>query len=194
MNLSQRTVSLAADMKAAKKLLSAAPVALTIFGLAISGVARAAPEEPASAAGNAQATVVEQISVAGDQDLRFGMIVSPSSDGSLTIDAAGTIVASAGMSGATDLSQNGTTRGPASFDLQGSPDRLVYIQLPSFADLSGPGGTMRVDGLNSNQTSTTVKLDNNGYFKLLIGGRLNVSGGQPVGIYTGSFEVSVLYE
>lgn len=181
-------------MKAAKKLLSAAPVALTIFGLAISGVARAAPEEPASAAGNAQATVVEQISVAGDQDLRFGMIVSPSSDGSLTIDAAGTIVASAGMSGATDLSQNGTTRGPASFDLQGSPDRLVYIQLPSFADLSGPGGTMRVDGLNSNQTSTTVKLDNNGYFKLLIGGRLNVSGGQPVGIYTGSFEVSVLYE
>lgn len=174
-----------------------AVAASVVSAIAISLIpeaALAASGDPVSTTGAAQASVVEGISVSGAENLRFGAFAAPKSDGTLTVDASGTVLATAGMAGGADLAQPSGARGPASFHLLGSPDRIVFIQLPSSTDLIGDGATMRIDGLNSNQTGGSIKLDNSGYFKLLVGGRLNVSAGQPSGLYSGSFEVTVLYE
>lgn len=176
----------------------ATPSRLALLGgivwmVATPGLAQVSPGGSVSSHGEAQATLLEGISVTEAENLRFGPLISPKSNGTLTIDATGAVVSTAGISLEANIAAPGT-RGPASFDLVGSPDRIVSIQLPDSVDLTSGAMTMRIDGLAGNHENTTVKLDNSGYFKLLIGGRLNVAAGQPSGLYTGSFQVIVLYE
>lgn len=176
----------------------ATPARLALLGglvwmVATPGAAQVEPGVSASGHGEAQATLLEGISVAEGENLRFGPLISPKSNGTLTVDSTGAVVSTAGISLEANIAAPGT-RGPASFDLVGSPDRIVSIQLPDTVNLTSGAVSMRIDGLAGNHEQTTVKLDNSGYFKLLVGGRLNVAAGQPSGLYKGSFEVTVLYE
>jgi hypothetical protein len=189
-------VMLAADQRAPRKPALACLSAL--LGLILfPGVAHAAPGDSATGTGTAEATVVERFQIVNDDDLRFGSFTRPIAAGTLSIDVSGTAVGTAGMSTTYTIPQTGTGRGPASFHLYGSRNRLVQVTLPTSFTITDGTATMLVDNLvrnASNNGNQDVRLNNQGYFLLLVGGRLNVAANQRGGTYSGTFDVTVVYQ
>lgn len=158
------------------------------------GAAYAAPGETASAPGAAEASVIEPLRIVSDDDLRFGEFTRPTAAGTLIIGVTGLVNGTAGMASSYQIAQNGSGRGPASFHLLGSPNRLVTVTLPNRFNISRGARRMRVDNLTINSASQSIRLDGTGYFQLLIGGRLNVGANQQLGVYSGTFDVTVVYQ
>lgn len=170
-----------------------------LLGLSLlPGAALAAPGDSATGTGTAEASVVERFQIVNDDGLRFGTFTRPSSAGTLSIAVNGTVTGTAGMTTTYSVPQSGAGRGPASFHLFGTRNRVVQVTLPgSFNITNGQGVTMSVDQLvrnASNNGNLNVRLNNAGYFLLLVGGRLNVAANQAGGTYSGSFDVTVTYQ
>jgi len=117
--------------------------------------------------------------------------------GELVATGAGTAVIDP-VSGATTvtgpLTPVGTAGHPATFTATGSKNSVVIIRIPSSAlTLTNPaGGTMTV----SNWTldgKTNRRIAQNNAFDFSVGATLNVGAGQPDGIYSGTFQVTVQY-
>lgn len=168
-----------------------------LFGNLLPGVAHAAPGDSATATGTAEASVIERFQVVNDNDLRFGTFTRPTTPGTLSIAANGTVTGTAGMTSTYSVPQTGTGRGPASFHLLGSRNRVVQVTLPTSFTISNGSASMLVDNLvrnASNSGNQEVRLSNTGYFLLLVGGRLNVAANQMGGNYSGTFDVTVIYQ
>jgi Domain of unknown function (DUF4402) len=170
-----------------------------LLGLSLSpGAALAAPGDSATGTGTAEASVIERFQIVNDDSLRFGTFTRPSSAGTLSIAVNGTVTGTAGMTTTYSVPQSGAGRGPASFHLNGTRNRLVQVSLPgSFNITNAQGVTMSVDQLvrnASNNGNQDVRLSNTGYFLLLVGGRLNVAANQAGGTYLGNFDVTVTYQ
>lgn len=141
-----------------------------------------------TATGTATAEVLSSLTVVATTDLRFGQIAA-NTGGTVTVNADATV----GSSGS--LVSTGT-RGPAAFSVNGSPDTMVVVSLPSSSvNLVRSGGTetMALGGFNTTPAGG-FQLDGTGNGAFNVGGTLTVGSGQVAGAYAGTFQVSVEYQ
>ncbi|TVP56257.1 MAG: DUF4402 domain-containing protein [Gemmatimonadales bacterium] len=136
---------------------------------------------------NATATVIAQLEVAGEEDLRFGDVIP-----GIASSVAGTDVANAGR-----------------FRIQGGGDQQVSLDFDLPEDLDGPGSaTMPISfgtssaGHSANSTAVagtfnpnTQRLQNlvGGQLYVFIGGTVTPATAQPAGSYSGQITLNVAY-
>lgn len=150
---------------------------------------------PAQASGFAQANVITPGVIVPLAILRFGQFIRPATAGTLTVDIAGAVTTTGGITGTTTIAQTGTGRGPGSFGLRGSPNRQVDIVLPGSSTIASGLQTMTVNAFTANTNGGgKIKLDATGNATLIIGATLNVGANQAVGNYTGTYTITVTFQ
>lgn len=169
-------------------------LALMLPALMASGTAWAAPGDTAVMTGTIQATVVAPSSIQPLDDLRFGQFFRPTANGNLTISTAGAATTTGGMVGLANATQIGTGRGAARFRINGDPNRAFKVDLPSSIDIFHGTASMRVSNFTNNVPSPRGILNAAGSFILLVGARLRVNANQAVGLYQGTYNLTVTYQ
>lgn len=155
----------------------------------------AASAGPVQATGFSQANVVTPGSLVPLAVLRFGQMIRPVTAGTLAINNAGTVSSTGGVTAGIAILQFGSGRGPGSFELTGSPNRQCGVTLPASITISNGAQTMTVNGFNANVSGGgKIKLDATGHAQLDIGATLNVAANQAVGSYTGSYNITVVFQ
>lgn len=147
----------------------------------------------AQAGGTAQASVIEPNIIINGDTLRFGQFFRPATGGNLTIRVDGTVATTGGMVAANTIAQTSGGRGPATFHLHGEPNRYILPFLPGSINISNGASTMTVNAFTDNISSFILRLDETGYYRLIVGATVNVSATQAIGTYTGTYEVTVIY-
>jgi hypothetical protein len=94
--------------------------------------------------------------------------------------------------GGVTLIAAGNVSNAASFDIIGYPDASFAISIPTSILISSGANDMSVDNFVSSLGATSA-LDAQGEAALKVGATLNVDANQAVGLYTGSFDVTVVY-
>ena len=161
--------------------------------LAIAG--QAAPGDTSSSEGTATALVVQPPQITAVDALRFGVIMSPAASGTVTVVPDGT------FSTTLDLTGTPSTRAPARFLVFGERNRrFVTAVSPSMVVLNENNTPMVVSNMTYNRPSGNGqgqgqhnRTNQNGLFNLYVGGTLNVQAGQEAGLYSGEFDVTVVY-
>jgi hypothetical protein len=154
---------------------------------------------------NAEATILEPLSLLSTADMNFGTISNVSGGGTIVMVP----TASASCNATAGLIHTSVCQ-PAVFEGIGTPGRNVMLQKPGSITLSGPGGAaMAITGVNLDTAPDLTYVSGNpnsngfvryridspsGAFAFRIGGTLNVNPGQTVGVYTGSFTVQINYQ
>ena len=190
-----------ADDLQALKRSAAAAVALSLCVALIPLDSIARPGQTAQ--GTAQAEIVQPLSAQTTGDLEFGGVtVSPSIDGTVTIDAQTGAADYTG--GARPVCATGYVCGTqaASFDIRGEADRSYIVTLPmtaiaTLADGAGPSLTvsaLNAVSQNSNNRVSPPVLDRNGNDTLRIGGKLLIPAGARPGRYSAEIKVVVSYD
>jgi hypothetical protein len=188
-------------MKNSFKLFAAT---LALVGFA--NVASAQNGNTASATGTAIARIIEPISLsATDGQLRFGNIISDADGGTVTVSGVsgynagsvsydGLVSLSNGWNSAVLTSTQSTSTG--NFSVSGEPGFHYLIDMPSQITMtSGESNTMTCDLFNPfHDVLNENIIDNVGYAKFGVGGRLYVGENQPNGVYTAEFTCTVYYE
>ena len=147
------------------------------------------------ATATASATILNPITIKQSSDLHFGsMAVSVATPGTCAISTQGVRTNTGGV----NLSASGQTN--ASFVIKGEKSITYSIILPSNVTITDPTSlcTMSVNNLTARPASSNADgligtLNSNGEDKITIGGTLNVQAGQTIGVYTGTFSVTVAY-
>ena len=166
-------------MKKANIIAIAAAVAFAVFG----GKAEAADTTTA----NASATLVSAITLTKVTDLDFGRLSSGTGGGTATVSAAD----ARSVSG--DVVEEGGTPAAANFDITGE-DGLTYdITLPASVSITSGGNSMTVDTFTSDK-SLNVGTLTSGADSFKVGATLTVGANQPIGVYTGTFDVTCTYQ
>lgn len=161
---------------------------LAVVGMIAAASFASSAQAATTATGTATAEVLSSLTVTAVDDLRFGQIAA-NTGGTVTVNADST-VASTGALVSTG------TRGPASFDVVGTPSTMVIVTLPAAAvNLTRVSGTetMSLNGFNTDPNGA-FQLDASGLGSFTVGGTLNVGNAQVAGQYTGTFDVSVEYQ
>lgn len=139
--------------------------------------------------GAARVQVVGMFEIVPIADLRFGAIAQPAAPGTVTVSSDGTVTTTLSFSTVSG------PRGPAVFVVRGEPNRRFITLLPGPITISNGTSTMTVDQFRSNTIPPGVaRLSPTGLYILNVGGRLNVNANQAPGSYTGTFDVTVLYQ
>ncbi len=139
--------------------------------------------------GAATAQIVGPFQIEPIADLRFGSIMQPAAAGNVSIQSDGTVTT------ALTFSATSGPRGPAVFVVTGEANRRFLVQLPSPITISNGTSTMTVDQFRSNTVPPGIaRFSNTGFYILNVGGRLKVNANQEPGSYTGTFDVTVLYQ
>ncbi len=161
--------------------------------LAVVGVIAAASfatsaQAATTATGTATAEVLSSLTVTAVDDLRFGQIAA-NTGGTVTVNA--DLTAS---SGGTLVSTG--TRGPASFNVLGTPNTMVVVTLPvAPVNLTRVTGTETMSlGAFNTEPNGAFQLSGTGAGTFTVGGTLTVGNNQVAGAYTGTFSVSVEYQ
>jgi hypothetical protein len=148
---------------------------------------------------DARTLVLTPLSFVKDTDLDFGLIIPGDSAGSITMDVAGEITTSGGVTSAGEAI-------PARFWGYGSFNQTLLINVDrNRYTLTREGGTetMRLDRVSIGSRPpirirtrpTRFRIVNpDGYFAFTIVGRLRVGANQTPGIYRGEFTVFLEYE
>jgi hypothetical protein len=155
-------------------------------------------------AGNtAGATLVEVITIANTVPLNFGVIgITAGTAGTVTMNTAGLRTPGAVT---TTIIATGTPSTVAQFDLTGTTDAVYTIGLPlTISVTTGAGAgdlTMDIDNLvvkvDAAGEATAVGATGTlalGASTFLLGGRLNISTTQQIGVYAGTYDVTVDYQ
>ncbi|MBO6946587.1 MAG: DUF4402 domain-containing protein [Rhodospirillales bacterium] len=168
-------------MKTRNILMAAALVAV---------VAAPASVKAASDSATASATIAAAVTVTKQSDLEFGLISPTASPGTVTISDAG---ARSGDANVELLS--GATPSQASFLVSGASNQSISVTIPTTATLNGSGAasgfSMSAD--LSQAEAGTQTLDGSGNFTIDVGADLAVGASQTAGSYSGSFNVTVIY-
>ena len=160
----------------------------TIFAGALCVVAFSTTYAQSTASADASARIVSPLQITKTADLKFGNIAAGPSAG--TVDMAISDVRTA--AGGVTLISAGNVSNAAAFDIIGYPDATFTISLPSSISIASGANAMQVDNFVSSLGATSA-LDALGESALKVGATLNVDANQPVGLYTGSFDVTVAY-
>jgi hypothetical protein len=146
--------------------------------------------------GTATATIIIPITVAAKHDLQFGNIaIHATNSGTVTVPLSGNRT----FSGGVTLPATQGDVAPAEFEVTGDADRTFIVTLPALAELSNlnnGGAKMNVTNFVCTYgitTVTTSTLSSSGKATFYVGARLNVTGGQEPGNYSGTFPVIVDY-
>ncbi|ABC64116.1 DUF4402 domain-containing protein [Erythrobacter litoralis] len=162
--------------------------ALTVL-VAMAPAAQAAPGDTHSIGGTAQVRIVGPTQIAPLQDLRFGSMMQPVADGTVIVAPDGTV------SGTADTTTFPGNRGPAHFLVRGENRRFFLTRLPDTATIGNGTSTMLVDDFTGNfRNGRMARFDNNGDYNLYIGATLNMTANQEPGYYSGTFEISIVYQ
>lgn len=161
--------------------------------LAVAG--HAAPGDTTTINGTAKALVVQPPQVEAIDDLRFGTIMSPTANATVTVSHTGAV------SSTLDLTGFPSVRAPARFLVIGERNsRFLTVTSPNFLITNANGASMRVDNMtinrptnNGNGPSQNPRTDQNGVFNLYVGGTLNVRANQEAGFYSGEFDVIIVF-
>ncbi len=163
---------------------------LALFALGFAGVHTLLHTQPSNAEtinGSAHAQILELIQISEVRSLDFGIIltnngladtISINTDGSLTTG--------------TSSSHVGSTVQSGQFTTNGTPNSTLTI---SFQDavLSGGGSTMTMTNFTHN-AGATPSLDASGILVFNVGADLSISDGQPIGDYSGSYQITINYQ
>lgn len=180
--------------------------------LALLGAPDARSQNIGTATGQAQAVIVEPLTLFKVRDMDFGKILPSAAAGTVTINPVTSACSTTG--GATSF---GNACQAAVFAGMGKNPFKARVTMSNITQLTGPGAAMTMDtfiiGLNSTISFTgntnaqgngnglvngggnqRYQIQNsNGIFTLNIGARLNVNANQAPGLYSGTFSVTVQY-
>jgi Domain of unknown function (DUF4402) len=138
--------------------------------------------------GKASATIVPPLQLIKTSDLSFGEIVASSQNGQVSVGVNNSRIASGGV----QLIATEENLNSAAFDIQGFPNSSFTVSMPSYIFISQGSNDMKVENFVSSLGNTSM-LDSRGVAALKVGATLNVNANQPVGMYTGAFDVIVAY-
>jgi hypothetical protein len=145
---------------------------------------------------NVGVSIVQAIELTAGQQLHFGTMSVPKADVKVTVDAAGSrtadIPANVDFLSGAPVAQN------AVFTLTGSDNATYSIDLPASITLSDGGtNSITVDTFtaasDSDGAGLTGTIDATGNDGFSVGATLNLVSGQPEGVYSGTFDVTVSY-
>ncbi|MGD8571885.1 MAG: DUF4402 domain-containing protein [Gammaproteobacteria bacterium] len=140
-----------------------------------------------STTGNAQAVIVNPITIAESQAMNFGSIGPAAAASTVVLSTAGAV-----SSAAADLVP-GTGAAAGVFSVSGEAGYTYAITLPVSATLTSGANTMTVDTWTTATGSGTATLDGTGADTVNVGATLNVGAGQAAGTYTGTYTITVDY-
>lgn len=135
------------------------------------------------------AEIVSPIQLNSSQPLNFGSIVSTTDGGTVTMDP---------KTGKRTYSQTGmevlsSSFSVAEFNVTIQENYTYSVSIPNIS-LSGPdNSTMELNFTHSLDPTSNMSSGNTSD-RFTVGGELQVNGGQTVGSYTGTVEVTVTYE
>lgn len=166
--------------------------------LTLPAAARAAQTAP----NTASAILIQPLSIVKAEDMDFGTII-PETGGTVVLEP--TLVPTCTATGG--VIRSGVCQ-PTEFVGAGSVNQRVRVRLPPQARMTvsnGAGSTMRVTDMTVNGTPDLIVVRESvrnfrfrivhpsGIFYFRVGGTLNVGANQPVGTYTGTFDVEIFY-
>lgn len=131
-------------------------------------------------------TIAEKLGISAKQDINFGAMMSPSSDGTVTLSYNGQRSATGGiyLMNNADVSQG-------IFTIDGTAGRTVYVSLPSEVFIYSGGNALSVNNFTASMgTQFTLASD---MADMHIGATLNVPANAPEGDYSGTYTVTVSY-
>jgi hypothetical protein len=149
----------------------------------------AAPGGTSSMTGSANATIIQPITIAAVNPLRFGVMARPTTAGTVTVSTAGAITTTGGMVGNTAIAQGSSGPQAGTFRVSGDPGRQFFVALPASATVSKTGASMTITlfTVGALTGAPTGSLD------IAVGGTLAVQAAQSVGTYTGTYQVTASY-
>ena len=138
--------------------------------------------------GVALATGAEAQGITNTRDLAFGQVAAGATSGTAVVTPAGTRSLTGGV---TPGSSGGVTS--AQFTVSGIPLFTYSIALPGSVVLSSGANTMTVNTFTSSPSGTGQIQLIIGTQTLTLGATLQVGANQSSGSYTGTFNVTVVY-
>ncbi len=151
----------------------------------------------------AGATLVKVLTITNSTPMNFGAIgITAGTAGTVVMTTAGLRTADAS---ATRIINTGTPKTVAQFNLTGTTDAIYTITLPTtIAVTTGTGSgilTMNIDALmvkvDGAAEATAVGATGTlalGASSFLLGGTLNIAATQQIGVYAGTYDVTVDYQ
>lgn len=141
-----------------------------------------------TASAEASARIVAPIEISKVADLKFGNIAAGPSAGIVEISTDDNRTSNGGVT----LIAAGNVSNAAAFDITGYPNATFTISLPENIYLTSGSDQMEVNYFVSDLGDNSI-LNDAGEAQLKVGATLNVEANQAVGLYTGSFDVTVAY-
>jgi len=151
-------------------------------------------QNTARATANVNAHIIQPIAIQKNIDLNFGTVVPTENSGTVILSPTGVRTSTGGAVLITSLPG---TISSAKFTVTGQPDATYSISLPGGNSVqisnggSGSDNKMFVNNFVSDPTPNGLL--ENGTQEFTVGATLEVKENQPVGMYTGTFEVTVSY-
>jgi hypothetical protein len=151
----------------------------------------------------AGATLVEVLTIANTVPLNFGVIgITAGTAGTVILNTAGLRTPDAGT---TTIIATGTPSTVAEFDLTGTADAIYTIGLPLAITVTTGAGVgdinmdidnlqVNVDGAGEATAVGAIGTLTAGASTFLLGGTLNISTTQKIGVYAGTYSVTVDYQ
>jgi Mat/Ecp fimbriae major subunit len=164
------------------------------MGMMLAPAARG--QSGSSFSSEANAAIVAGLSITNTVSLDFGDMFAPPAGGTVVVSAAGAL-------SVTGVTHAGGAVSAASFNVnqtQGQP--IFYVEVPASITISSGAGTMVVDTFTTNLANPAACVTTGGPapgprgqcpktpFVLSVGATLHIGANQPVGSYTGTFDVT----
>lgn len=154
---------------------------LSICGLLSLGLCGKIAAQTAHATVSAE--IVSPLVLARLSDLQFGCVVVGESEGTVILDGTGNRRAAGGVSLA-----EGSDATTAAFTVSGQPGKGYTIVLPESVTLYSGTNALQVDGFTHDGGQVT-----GGLTTMHVGATLHLAPRQPIGYYSGAFEITVSY-
>lgn len=169
----------------------AAAAALAVVAIAAPAMAQSA----ASTTGTGSITVIRPLTLTKNADLKFGIIVRPSTgSGTVAVSAAGARTVAGGVVGLA----SGDTPQAAQFTVDGEGGQSISVTIPATFTMANGTDTLTVATTNNLTGSAGAQTLSNalgsaGSMSFRVGGAVPVASTAATGTYTGSFTVSAAY-
>jgi hypothetical protein len=164
-------------------------ILIALAALAAPASAFAAPGGSASMTGTANAVIITPISIAATGPLRFGELVQPTATGTVRVSTTGAVTTTGGMVGNTAVAQGSSGPRAGTFRVSGEPGRQFFVTLPPSATVTRPGSSMTITLFTVGALTGSAV----GTLDIAVGGTLTVQGGQAVGTYNGTYQITATY-